>query len=115
MQYSASGINMLVSLAKAGGVTADAAFLDGLAKEVTTWGDETKDRRPRYLLDLLTLVGTVSSAGKEKGSEWSGLLDALKEVRGHMPNNRKFREVKRAYNKTCVPLGIPPLTVADMG
>ena len=111
------GVHMLVSLAKTGGWTADAAFLDGLAKEVTAWSDDTKDRKPRYLLELLTLVGVVagSEGGKEKGSEWSGLLEALKGVRGKVPSNRKFRDVKKAFNKTCVPLGIPALTAADMG
>merc|ERR1719245_287634 len=39
----------------------------------------------------------------------TSLIASLKEVKGHIPTNRKFREVKSQFNRTCVPLNISPI------
>merc|ERR1711974_192388 len=89
----------------------DSAILVGLASEFKTYSEATDhNKKPRYLVELLSLLGAVTSKGKDEAMKCTSLVDSLKEVRGHIPSNRKFREVKSQFNRTCVPLNIPAIS-----
>ena len=115
------GVNMMVAMIKArnqhmktedGGdwKELDSAILDGLASEFKTYSEATDhNKKPRYLVELLSLLGAVNSKGKDDAMKCTGLIDSLKEVKGHIPSNRKFREVKSQFNRTCVSLNISPI------
>merc|ERR1712029_784711 len=114
------GVHMLVALARLQGQKSEAegkaavmddGLLEGVTAELIACAVSTKDKKPRYLIELLTLVSVVAGGkGREGWNPPQGLLDSLNQVREVMPNNRKFRDVKKTFNKTCVPLGIPAIT-----
>ena len=75
---------------------------------------EKGGRKPRFLCETLNLINVLRvSKADENNAKWTELVEKLKELKGFMPSNRHFRDVKKAYNKTCSPLGIGPITAAD--
>ena len=75
---------------------------------------EGKEKKPRYLCELLNLVHVLHQCDKDiDNASWKTLIGKLTELKDCLPSNRHFRDVKKAYNKACLPLGIAAVTEAD--
>ena len=63
--------------------------------------------KPRFLCELLNITRGLHLAGADSyKTEWNHILDVLEKLRAHIPKNRHFQDVKKAYNKVCAPLKI---------
>merc|ERR1711890_16374 len=65
------------------------------------------DIKPKFLCELLNVTHGLYLAGaSENLTQWKEIVTLLEALRSHIPKNRYFQDVKKAYNKACAPLKI---------
>merc|ERR1719510_1629963 len=80
---------------------------DQLIKEFNHYIEGSNDVKPKVLCELLNITHGLYLAGaSENLTQWKEIVKLLETLRSHIPKNRHFHDVKKAYNKACAPLKI---------
>lgn len=80
---------------------------DNLIAEFKHYVTGNSDIKPRFLCELLNITHGLHLVDANKSlAQWKDVESLLESLRGHIPKNRHFQDVKKAYNKTCAPLKI---------
>ena len=80
---------------------------DKIAAEFNQYIKDSGSIKPRFLCELLNITRGLHLAGADGyKAKWKDILDVLEDLRAHIPKNRHFQDVKKAYNKVCAPLKI---------
>ena len=80
---------------------------DKLIEEFNQYMAGSNDTKPKFLCELLNVTHGLYLAGaNENPTQWKEIVALLESLRSHLPKNRHFHDVKKAYNKTCAPLKI---------
>ena len=81
-----------------------------LVKEFNRYIAGESDFKPRFLCELLNITHGLHLASKVNSntiiSQWSDVVKSIESLRSHIPKNRHFQDVKKAYNKAAAPLKI---------
>ena len=80
---------------------------DKLIDELNQYIKGNNDVKPKLLCELLNITHGLYLAGASADTtRWKGIVEVLETLRNHIPKNRHFHDVKKAYNKACAPLKI---------
>ena len=80
---------------------------DKLIEEFNQYMAGSNDTKPKILCELLNVIHGLYLAGaSENLTKWQEIVALLESLRSHIPKNRHFHDVKKAYNKACAPLKI---------
>ena len=80
---------------------------DKLIDELNQYIKGSSDIKPRFLCELLNITHGLHLVGASADTtRWKEIGEVLETLRNHIPKNRHFHDVKKAYNKACVPLKI---------
>ena len=80
---------------------------DKLITELNQYIKGSSDIKPRFLCELLNIAHGLHLVGASAyTTQWKEILEVLETLRDHIPKNRHFHDVKKAYNKACAPLKI---------
>ena len=80
---------------------------NNLIAELKKYVSGNSDIKPRFLCELLNITHGLHLAGASTTlAQWKEVESLLESLRCHIPKNRHFQDVKKAYNKTCAPLKI---------
>jgi hypothetical protein len=71
---------------------------------------KAKEVKPRYFCELLGFLHALHAAG---APGFDALRDPLEEVRKVIPANRFFFDVKKAFNKVAIHLGLETVKQDD--
>ena len=83
------------------------AIATNLITEFEKYIEGKSDFKPRFLCELLNIChGLHLAGGSSIILQWSEIVEALENLRSHIPKNRHFQDVKKAYNKAAAPLKI---------
>ena len=78
-----------------------------LVEEFNKYIAGNSELKPRFLCELLNIVhGLHLAGGNTVISQWNDVIKVLQSLRNHIPKNRHFTDVKKAYNKAAAPLKI---------
>ena len=81
------------------------ALSTGVVAEFNKYIAGNSDLKPRFLCELLNIThGLHLAGGSTVISQWDAVVKVLENLRNHIPKNRHFRDVKKAYNKAAAPL-----------
>ena len=69
------------------------------------------ESKPKYVHELLTFLQALHASGEDL--DWKEVVSVLQELRAKISKEKRFQDVRRAFNRICVPLKMEVLQGSD--